>query len=89
MNQPQPHDLLWGMPAAGLPGDAPAWAVQALATGQPVVVRRAACASGWVAVGVRGQGREQRLGGLVGLRDIHRQRSPQELPGGGEGARGS
>ena len=50
------------MPAADLPGDAPAWAVQALATGQPVVVRRAACASGWVAVGVRGQGREQRLG---------------------------
>jgi len=79
MNLPQPHDLLWGMPPAELPADAPAWAVQALAGGQPVVVRRAACAPGWVAVGVRGQGREQRLGVLMRLRDIQRQVRPEAL----------
>jgi len=79
MNLPQPHDLLWGMPPTGLPADAPAWAVQVLAAGQPVVVRRAACASGWVAVGVRGQGREQRLGVLMRLPDIQRQLRPEAL----------
>jgi phosphoribosyl-dephospho-CoA transferase len=79
MNLPQPHDLLWGMPLTELPADAPAWATQALAAGQPVVVRRAACATGWVAVGVRGQGREQRLGVLMRVRDIQRQLSPEVL----------
>ncbi|MFJ4445851.1 malonate decarboxylase holo-ACP synthase [Pseudomonas sp. NPDC089422] len=79
MNLPQPHDLLWGMPPADLPADAPAWAVQALAAGQPVVVRRAACVNGWVAVGVRGQGREQRLGVQMRLGDIQRQLCPEAL----------
>ncbi|MFZ5934047.1 phosphoribosyl-dephospho-CoA transferase [Pseudomonas putida] len=84
MNLPQPHDLLWGMPPADLPADAPAWAVRALAAGQPVVVRRAACASGWVAVGVRGQGREQRLGVQMRVRDIQRQLTPESLRGAGQ-----
>ncbi|WP_207870122.1 malonate decarboxylase holo-ACP synthase [Pseudomonas sp. 51_B] len=79
MNLPQPHDLLWGMPAAGLPDDAPAWAVQALTAGQPVVVRRASCDAGWVAVGVRGQGRAQRLGVVMRLGDIQRQVRPEAL----------
>jgi phosphoribosyl-dephospho-CoA transferase len=86
MNLPQPHDLLWGMPLADLPADAPAWALQVLAAGQPVVVRRAACASGWVAVGMRGQGREQRLGVLMRVRDIQRQLSPEALRGAGQSA---
>ena len=84
MNLPQPHDLLWGMPSADLPADAPAWAIQTVAAGQPVVVRRAACASGWVAVGVRGQGREQRLAALMRVRDIHRQLNPEALRGAGQ-----
>jgi len=79
MNAPQPHDLLWGMPPAALPADAPAWASQVLAAGQPVVVRRAPCAAGWVAVGVRGDGRAQRLGVQMRLADVHRQLSPEAL----------
>ena len=52
------HDLLWGMTPAHLPADAAAWAVEAVGT---VVVRRATVTPGWVAVGVRGRLREQRL----------------------------
>lgn len=79
MNAPQPHDLLWGMTPLALPADAPAWATQVLASGQPVVVRRAACAAGRVAVGVRGQGRAQRLGVEMRLADIGRQLGPEAL----------
>jgi phosphoribosyl-dephospho-CoA transferase len=79
MNAPQPHDLLWGMTPTALPAAAPAWAAQVLAAGQPVVVRRAVCAAGWVAVGVRGQGRAQRLGVAMRLADICRQLSPEAL----------
>jgi len=79
MNVPRPHDLLWGMPASGLPDDAPRWAQNVLASGQPVVVRRAACADGWVAVGLRGQGRAQRLGALMRLVDIQRLQGPDQL----------
>lgn len=45
------HDLLWGMPPGQLPADAPAWAVESLGAGQPVVVRRAVSEAGQVAVG--------------------------------------
>ncbi|MBA6116842.1 malonate decarboxylase holo-ACP synthase [Pseudomonas putida] len=79
MRAPQPHDLLWGMLPATLPDDAPAWAAQVLAHGQPVVVRRAVCDEGWVAVGVRGEGRAQRLGAQMRLADIRRQMSPEAL----------
>jgi len=79
MNAPQPHDLLWGMPPAALPADAPAWAAQVLAAGQPVVVRRARCAAGWVAVGVRGRGRAQRLGVHMRQADVRRQSCPEAL----------
>jgi phosphoribosyl-dephospho-CoA transferase len=65
-----------------LASDAPLWAVQVLAAGQPVVVRRAECAEGWVAVGVRGQGRAQRWGGLMRVMDINRVASPEGLVAG-------
>ncbi|MGY4532167.1 phosphoribosyl-dephospho-CoA transferase [Pseudomonas sp. TE3786] len=58
--QPVPHDLLWGMGPHLLPAQAPDWARQVLAQGQPVVVRRQRLASGWLAVGIRGARREQR-----------------------------
>jgi len=79
MNSPRPHDLLWGMPVSGLPADAPQWAQDVLASGRPVVVRRASCEDGWVAVGVRGQGRAQRLGALMRLADVQRQQGPEVL----------
>jgi len=79
MSAPRPHDLLWGMPESGLPGDAPQWALDVLASGQPVVVRRATCGHGWVAVGLRGQGRAQRLGAWMRLADIQRQQGPETL----------
>ncbi|MCX2888361.1 phosphoribosyl-dephospho-CoA transferase [Pseudomonas sp. LB-090624] len=79
MNAPRPHDLLWGMPASGLPADAPQWARDVLASGQPVVVRRGVCEAGWVAVGLRGQGRAQRLPALMHLADVQRQQGPEAL----------
>ncbi|WEK28281.1 MAG: malonate decarboxylase holo-ACP synthase [Candidatus Pseudomonas phytovorans] len=79
MNAPQPHDLLWGMPVSGLPDDSPQWARDVLVSGQPVVVRRAVCEDGWVAVGVRGQGRGQRLGVQTRLANIQRQQAPEGL----------
>ncbi|KPM63207.1 malonate decarboxylase holo-ACP synthase [Pseudomonas monteilii] len=79
MNAPRPHDLLWGMPVSVLPTDAPQWALEVLASGQPVVVRRATCEAGWVAVGLRGHDRAQRLGALMRLTDIQRQQGPEAL----------
>ncbi|PMY78002.1 phosphoribosyl-dephospho-CoA transferase, partial [Pseudomonas sp. FW306-2-2C-D06B] len=79
MSAPRPHDLLWGMPVSGLPADAPQWAQDVLASGRPVVVRRATCEDGWVAVGVRGVGRAQRLGVLMRLADIQRRQGPEVL----------
>ena len=54
------HDLLWGMTPRQLPVDAPAWVVESIGEGQPVVVRRAVSAAGQVGVGVRGGVGEQR-----------------------------
>lgn len=79
MHAPRPHDLLWGMTPDDLPDAAPAWAHRVLAAGQPVVVRRACCPDGWVAVGVRGQGRAQRFGVQMRLDKVQRQLSPQAL----------
>ncbi|MBK4992848.1 malonate decarboxylase holo-ACP synthase [Pseudomonas sp. S37] len=79
MNAPRPHDLLWGMPVSALPAEAPQWARDVLASGQPVVVRRALCEAAWVAVGVRGQGRAQRLGACMRVADIQRQQGPETL----------
>ncbi|HWH86739.1 MAG TPA: malonate decarboxylase holo-ACP synthase [Pseudomonas sp.] len=79
VSMPLAHDLLWGMTPAQLPADAPAWAVEALAAGQPVVVRRALSQEGFVAVGVRGVLREQRLAGFMPLDSIARRVSPEAL----------
>ena len=74
-----PHDLLWGLAPQQLPSDAPAWAVAAMAAGQPVVVRRALTAPGQVAVGVRGRLREQRYGTLMAVAAIERRVRPEAL----------
>ena len=79
VNLPMAHDLLWGMTPAQLPADAPAWAIAALAAGQPVVVRRALSEKGLVAVGVRGVLREQRLATFMPLDSIACRVSPEAL----------
>ena len=70
------HDLLWGMTPAHLPADAPAWAVGALGA---VVVRRAVVAPGFVAVGVRGQLREQRFAAVMPMTAVQRRVAPEAL----------
>lgn len=79
VNTPLAHDLLWGMTPAQLPADAPLWAVESLAAGQPVVVRRALSAEGFVAVGVRGVLREQRLAAFMAVDSIACRVSPEAL----------
>lgn len=75
----QPHDLLWGMPLSALPAEAPAWAVEAIGLGHPVVVRRARVAQGHVAVGVRGRSRDQRYACAMRCADITRVLKPEQL----------
>ena len=75
----QPHDLLWGLSAAALPADAPSWVSEMLGLDQPVVVRRAQVAAGWVAVGVRGRTRDQRYATTMRLADITRRVRPEQL----------
>lgn len=79
VNMPLAHDLLWGMTPAQLPVDAPQWAVESLGVGQPVVVRRATSADGFVAVGVRGVLREQRLAAFMAVDSIACRVSPEAL----------
>jgi phosphoribosyl-dephospho-CoA transferase len=79
VNLPLAHDLLWGMTPAQLPADAPQWAIESLAAGQPVVVRRAVSAEGLVAAGVRGVLREQRLAAFMALEAVVRRVSPEAL----------
>ena len=79
VNMPLAHDLLWGMTPAQLPVDAPQWAVESLRVGQPVVVRRATSADGFVAVGVRGVLREQRLATFMAVDSIACRVSPEAL----------
>ncbi|MBP5968799.1 MULTISPECIES: malonate decarboxylase holo-ACP synthase [Pseudomonas] len=79
VNMPLAHDLLWGMSPAQLPVDAPQWVVESLRVGQPVVVRRATSADGFVAVGVRGVLREQRLAAFMAVDSIACRVSPEAL----------
>jgi len=79
VNTPLAHDLLWGMTPAQLPADAPQWAIDSLAAGQPVVVRRALSEDGCVAVGVRGLLREQRLAAFMAIDSIACRVSPEAL----------
>jgi phosphoribosyl-dephospho-CoA transferase len=73
------HDLLWGMTPQQLPVDAPAWVVESICAGQPVVVRRALSTADRIAVGVRGRLREQRFGTSMAMSAISRRVSPEEL----------
>ncbi|WDU62605.1 malonate decarboxylase holo-ACP synthase [Pseudomonas poae] len=75
------HDLLWGMAPAHLPAEAPAWAVEAIGAGHPVVVRRALAEPGYVAVGVRGRLREQRLAAVMPSAAVQRRVAPEALRG--------
>lgn len=74
-----PHDLLWGMRPEQLPADAPGWAIEVLAAGWPVVVRRALSEAGQVAVGVRGPLREQRYATQMAVDMIQRCVCPEAL----------
>lgn len=73
------HDLLWGMTPAHLPADSPAWVMDAVGAGHPVVVRRAIAEPGYVAVGVRGQRREHRFATQMPLAAVQRRVTPQAL----------
>ena len=73
------HDLLWGMTPEQLPADAPAWVVESIRAGQPVVVRRALSAPDLIAVGVRGRLREQRFATLMPVDVVKRRVSPEAL----------
>ncbi|RIJ10940.1 malonate decarboxylase holo-ACP synthase [Pseudomonas sp. 91RF] len=73
------HDLLWGMTPEQLPADAPQWAIDSLAAGQPVVVRRAVSTEGLIAVGVRGVLREQRLAAFMPVDSIACRVTPEAL----------
>lgn len=73
------HDLLWGMTPRQLPEDAPAWAVESIGAGQPVVVRRAVSTADRIAVGVRGRLREQRYGTSMAIAAVTRCVSPEAL----------
>lgn len=75
------HDLLWGMTPAHLPADAPAWALDVLSAGHPVVVRRAIAEPGQVAVGVRGRLREQRFAAVMPVAAVQRRVTPEALRG--------
>lgn len=75
------HDLLWGMTPAHVPADAPAWVLEALSAGHPVVVRRAIAPSGHVAVGVRGRLREQRFAAVMPTAAVQRRVVPEALCG--------
>ena len=73
------HDLLWGMTPQQLSADAPAWVIESISAGQPVVVRRALSAAGQVAVGVRGPLREQRFAAVMAVAAVTRRVRPEEL----------
>lgn len=73
------HDLLWGMTLEQLPAGAPAWVIDSISAGQPVVVRRALCTAGEIAVGVRGRLREQRFASVMRVDGIQRRVEPEAL----------
>eukprot|EP00659_Diplonema_papillatum_P009420 gene9420-14602_t len=69
------------MTPAHAPADAPAWVLEALAAGHPVVVRRAVASPGQVAVGVRGRLREQRFAAVMPMAAVQRRVVPEDLRG--------
>ncbi|KAF1051639.1 MAG: Phosphoribosyl-dephospho-CoA transferase [Stenotrophomonas maltophilia] len=79
VKRPQPHDLVWGLCPADLPATAPAWAHAVVARGLPAVVRRAPGEDGRLPVGLRGEGREQRLALHLPITRVRRVRCPEAL----------
>ncbi|UVM61097.1 malonate decarboxylase holo-ACP synthase [Pseudomonas sp. B21-010] len=79
MNTYLAHDLLWGMTPEQVPAGAPAWVVESIAAGQPVVVRRSLTVPGQIAVGVRGRLREQRYATSMAVAAIARRVRPEDL----------
>lgn len=77
--QYRPHDLLWGLTPDGLPPEAPAWAVEFVQAGLPVVVRRAAPKADRIPVGLRGTTRAERLAAWLEPAAVRRQLSPEAL----------
>ncbi|MBC3384033.1 malonate decarboxylase holo-ACP synthase [Pseudomonas sp. SWRI179] len=73
------HDLLWGMTPEQVPAGAPAWVVESMAAGQPVVVRRSLTPADQIAVGVRGHLREQRYATSMAVAAISRCVRPEDL----------
>ena len=73
------HDLLWGMTPGQLPADAPAWVIESIGAGQPVVVRRTLSEANQIAVGVRGRLREQRYATSMAIEAIQRRVQPEAL----------
>ncbi|MCH7313097.1 malonate decarboxylase holo-ACP synthase [Acinetobacter sp. ANC 3882] len=75
----QAHDLLWGMSPHMLPDNVPDWAVQVLFEQKPVVVRRAMTKIHMVAVGIRGEQRNQRFATEMPTQAIVKRVSPESL----------
>lgn len=75
----QAHDLLWGMTTQTLENSAPAWAIEALQAGHPVVVRRAITDSSMVAIGIRGSARHQRYATQMPKSAVIRCVNPEQL----------
>lgn len=75
----QAHDLLWGMSPHMLPDKVPDWAIQVLFEQKPVVVRRAMTKLHMVAVGIRGEQRNQRFATEMPTQAIVKRVSPESL----------
>jgi phosphoribosyl-dephospho-CoA transferase len=77
--RPQVHDLIQVHPASFQSMDAPAWVNQRLSECPWVVVRRARAPTSMIAVGVRGDMRNERWGGYVHQSAIEQIVEPNEL----------
>jgi phosphoribosyl-dephospho-CoA transferase len=77
--RPQVHDLIRVHPASFESMDAPAWVNQRLSACPWVVVRRARAPTGMIAVGVRGDTRNERWGGYARQSAIEQIVEPNEL----------
>jgi phosphoribosyl-dephospho-CoA transferase len=76
---PRPHDLLRIASVTRLCRDGPAWLTPALREAPWVVVRRARCAAGHVAVGIRGPERSRRYAAVIAVDMITEILSPPDL----------
>ena len=77
--RPQVHDLIRVHPASFESMDAPAWVNQRLSACPWVVVRRARAPTSMIAVGVRGDTRNERWGGYAHQSAIQQIVEPDEL----------